>query len=313
VKLTHVAAAVILRPDGTFLLGRRAANTFYPGYWEFPGGKIETGETPRQALVRELEEELGIDVREARPWLVREHRYEHAHVVLHFYRVVEWRGEPQAHVHSALAWQRAEAISVSPMLPANARVLSALALPSFYAITDVGRLGIAEQLTALEIALRGGLKLVQLREPRLAPRDRETFAQAAASLCRQHGARLLVNGDEELARRLGADGVHLPARQLMQCLARPEFSFVAASCHNDEELARAELLELDFAVLGHVNRTPGHDDRSPLGWLRFANLVERRGLPIFALGGLTRADMETAWRAGAHGVAAIRGAWGHAS
>ena len=86
-KIVHVAAAVITRPDGSFLLGQRAPDTFYPGYWEFPGGKVEPGETPRDALVRELDEELGMQVDTAYPWITREHVYEHAHVSLHFFKV----------------------------------------------------------------------------------------------------------------------------------------------------------------------------------------------------------------------------------
>ena len=78
VKKVEVAAAVIERPDGTFLLGRRPPNGIYSGWWEFPGGKVEAGETPHQALVRELQEELGIDVECAYPWIMREHVYEHA-------------------------------------------------------------------------------------------------------------------------------------------------------------------------------------------------------------------------------------------
>ncbi len=312
-KRTHVAAAVIQRPDGTFLLGQRAADTFYPGYWEFPGGKIEADETPREALHRELHEELGIKVRKSYPWLVREHCYEHAYVVLHFFRVVEWEGELHNHVHSALAWQRADALTVSPMLPANARVLNALALPTFYAITDAGRVGMDAQLAALEHALMDGLKLVQLREPNLNKSSREIFVRASAKLCREHGARLLMNGDEDLARLVDADGVHLPARQLMTCRARPKFPLVAASCHTPAELARAMELELDFVVLGAVKKTESHPDRSPLGWRSFSKLAEISGLPVFALGGMQRADLETAWQAGAHGIAAIRAAWHHAS
>jgi hypothetical protein len=76
VKQVAVAAAVITRPDGTFLLGQRAEDTVYSGYWEFPGGKVEAGETPRDALVRELSEELGIVVDVACPWLMREHVYD---------------------------------------------------------------------------------------------------------------------------------------------------------------------------------------------------------------------------------------------
>ena len=72
-KIVDVAAGVITRPDGSFLLGQRAPGTFYPGYWEFPGGKVEPGETPAAALVRELDEELGIRVHALNPWLMREH------------------------------------------------------------------------------------------------------------------------------------------------------------------------------------------------------------------------------------------------
>ena len=141
-KLTEVAAAVIERraADGVFefLLGQRAPGTFYPGYWEFPGGKVESGETPHAALLRELGEELGIGVTRADPWLRREHVYEHAHVRLNFFRVRDWCGELHDHVHSALAWQRADGLTVAPMLPANAPVLAALALPDFCAITHAG-------------------------------------------------------------------------------------------------------------------------------------------------------------------------------
>jgi 8-oxo-dGTP diphosphatase len=309
VKLTQVAAAVIQRPDGTFLLGQRAANTFYPGYWEFPGGKVEAGETPRQALVRELREELGIEVRKAYPWLVREHRYEHAHVALHFFRVVEWEGELCDHVHTALAWQRADHLSVSPMLPANARVLSALELPALYAITDAGHIGVDAQLVLLKHALNKGLKLVQLREPNLGGPLRESFAQAAAKLCRESGARLLINGDEMFAHQVKADGIHLQARQLMACTSRPVFSLVAASCHNSTELARAAELGVDFVVLGAVKETSSHKDGAVLGWKQFSELIERFGLPVFALGGMAQVDMEIAWQSGAHGIAAIRGAW----
>jgi 8-oxo-dGTP diphosphatase len=160
VTITQVAAAVILRPDGRFLLGQRAADTFYPGYWEFPGGKVEAGESPRQALVRELHEELEIEVLRAHPWIVREHVYEHAHVRLHFFRVVEWRGEMKDHVHAALKWQRAGALTVSPMLPANAPVLAALALPDTYGITHAQDIGVDAQLAALKQALGSGLPMV---------------------------------------------------------------------------------------------------------------------------------------------------------
>jgi 8-oxo-dGTP diphosphatase len=316
-KITEVAAAVIERrsADGAtgfateFLLGQRAPGTFYPGFWEFPGGKVEPGETPHDALVRELHEELGIEVSRADPWLRREHVYEHAHVRLNFFRVREWHGELHDHVHSALAWQRADGLTVSPMLPANAPVLAALALPDFYAITHAGEIGIDAQLLALAHALEGGLTLVQLREPKLDAARRAAFVHAAVDLCHQYGARVLVNGDAALAEAAGADGVHLPAVRLAAQTARPDFPLVAASCHSAAELDLAGKLGCDFAVFGPVRATASHPGVAGIGWDNFAAAVGVPPLPTFALGGLSRADLDAAQRAGAHGIAAIRAAW----
>jgi len=309
VKITQVAAAVIERPDGSFLLGQRAPDTFYPGYWEFPGGKVEPGETPRDALVRELREELEIEVLQATPWIVREHVYEHAHVRLHFFRVSEWRGEVRDHVHAALEWQRPGATTVTPMLPANAPVLAALDLPDFYGITHAQEIGVDAQLATLEHSLKNGLRLVQLRESRLPADRREPFAAAAVALCQRHSARVLVNGDAQLAWAVGADGLHLTGEQLKGLRGRPNFPLVAASCHDAAELKRAAEYQLDFAVLGAVKPTASHPGREGIGWPAVAKLLESYPLPVYAIGGLGREDLDSARAAGAHGIAAIRAAW----
>ena len=309
-SIVEAAAAVILKPDGSFLLGRRPEGKPYAGYWEFPGGKIEPGETAAQALVRELHEELGIEADRYTPWITREFVYPHAHVRLHFFRVSGWHGEIRDIHHDALAWKRAGNVDVEPMLPANVAVLRGLTFPDFYAITHAGDIGIEAQLRQLERALAGGLRLLQIREPRLGAEARERFARAATRLAQAHGARVLVNGDLALARLVGADGVHLPCAQLMQLAERPDLPLVAASCHNPPELARAAALELDFAVLGPVKESLSHPGVAGLGWQRCAQLLENVSLPVFALGGLQRNDLEAAQRTGAHGIAAIRAAWG---
>ena len=308
-KIVHVAAAVITRPDGSVLLGQRAPDTFYPGYWEFPGGKVEPGETPRDALIRELDEELGMRVDTAYPWITREHVYEHAHVSLHFFEVTAWRGEIHDRVHSALSWQQAGAMDVGPMLPANGPILKALRLPRVCGITHAGEIGIDAQLARLEAALAGGLRLVQIREPALPDADCERFARAVVERCHAAGALAVVNGDAALARRIGADGLHLPARSLMAADGRPDFEWVGASCHSRAELEQAAALELDYALLGAVRPTQSHPERASLGWPAFGELIVRLPLPVFALGGLSAGDLETAKAAGAHGVAGIRGIW----
>jgi 8-oxo-dGTP diphosphatase len=309
-KRVDVAAGVILREDGRFLLGQRAPNTFYPGYWEFPGGKVEAFETPAQALVRELDEELGIEVTKLRPWLVREHAYEHAHVRLHFFEVAAWRGEVNDRVHSALAWEAADSPTVGPMLPANGPILKALRLPRCMGITNAGRTGVDASLARLDAALERGLRLIQVREPDLPVDVAHAFAAEVVRRARRRGARVVINSDQVLARATGADGVHLRSAALADLALRPDFEWVGASCHTRAELEHAAALGLDYAVLGAVRATPTHPDRAGLGWDMFADLVRGLPLPVFALGGVGPDDMDTARMAGAHGIAAIRGAWG---
>ena len=134
-RIVRVAAAVIQRPDGDVLLAQRPPGKPYEGYWEFPGGKLEPGETAHDALVRELAEELGLVVRRAVPWLAQSFVYPHAHVALEFFRVLAWDGEPHGHDGQAFSWQTPGRYTVAPLLPANTRVLAALELPPVYGIT----------------------------------------------------------------------------------------------------------------------------------------------------------------------------------
>ncbi len=293
--MIEVAAAVIQRPDGAFLLAQRPAGKVYAGYWEFPGGKIEPGEAAEKALARELNEELGIEVAQAYPWITRVYTYPHGTVRLQFFRIVAWRNEPHPLEDQAISWQACGAPLAAPMLPANAPVLAALALPTEYAVTDARRFGLAH----LEARLRSGLKLVQVREPALPAEERKRFTQQVIELAHRYGCKVMLKEPFP-----GADGIHFTASQLLQLDHRPGEGLAAASCHSREELERAMALGLDFAVLGPIR------DKSPaLGWDRFRELARYCSIPVYAIGGLTRADLEDAWRAGAHGVAMIRGAW----
>jgi len=308
-KVVEVAAGVITRPDGAFLLGRRAGDVPYAGYWEFPGGKVEPGESSAQALSRELREELGIRVRHLRPWLCREHDYEHAYVRLRFFEVTAWEGEPVGHVHDRLAWITPGGETPAPMLPANGPVLKALGLPRCMGITQAGKVGVAQQLKALELSLSRGLRFVQVREPGLDAAAYRGFAEDALCLAARAGAVAVLNTEPELAQALGASGLHLPARRLQALVQRPPFRWVGASCHTRAELEKAASLGLDYALLGAVMPTATHPGEVSLGWEEFARLSADLPLPVLALGGLRFSDMETARNAGAHGVAAIRGAW----
>ena len=300
--MIEVVAAVLERADGGFLLAQRPPGKVYAGWWEFPGGKVEAGEPLAQALERELREELGIRVVKAYPWISRVHVYEHGTVMLHFFRVVEWQGEPHPHEGQSFVWQHIGEPVVEPMLPANGPVLASLALPLEYAITDAKALGLLAQLERVEARVRAGLRLIQVRDK--GTWERPQLIYAVRSIAKEHGARVLVNGGP------AADGIHYSAEELMALRSRPPGAgLLAASCHTVQELGHAMAIGLDFAVLGPVKATPTHPSASLLGWEGFRRIVEGASIPVYAIGGLGMEDMDRARAAGAHGLAMIRGAW----
>jgi 8-oxo-dGTP diphosphatase len=308
-SVVRVAAAVILGADGRVLLGQRPPGKAYAGYWEFPGGKLEPGESAAQALARELREELGITVERAAPWIVQEFVYPHAHVELDFFRVFEWSGTPTGHDGQAFAWQRPGAFDVAPMLPANTRVMAALTLPSVYGISCAEDLGEDEFLRRAEIAFARGLRMVQLREKNWPAARRAAFAARLLPLASRFDARVLLNGPVDAARSGGYAGVQWTATALAQAEARPHDLLVGASCHSRDELAKAIALDVDFAIIGPVRATPTHPDAPTLGFDGLASCVRGSRVPVFAIGGLTPDDLRIAIDRGAHGVALRRFAW----
>jgi 8-oxo-dGTP diphosphatase len=305
-KITEVAAGVIERP-GEFLLAKRPPGKPYPGYWEFPGGKIEPGEDARAALVRELREELGIEVREATPWITRVYVYTHATVRLHFFRVTAWDGDPQPLEDQAIEWQPLIAPDVAPMLPANAPVLAALALPEVMAISDAAAHGIEAWVRALAARAAGERMLVQVREKAFNRQQVQHLLSRTLAHAAAFGSRVVVNSDCGAFPQGG--GVHMTSQALMEASARPQAALVGASCHDEAQLAQAGRLGLDYAVLGPVRETASHPGVAGIGWERFAELARHRPMPIYALGGLSRADLAEARRHGAHGVALLRAAF----
>jgi 8-oxo-dGTP diphosphatase len=302
-----VAAAVIERP-GEFLLARRPVGKPYAGYWEFPGGKIEAGESAREALVRELREELGIEVREATPWITRVYAYTHATVRLHFFRVTSWEGEPRPLEDQAIEWQRVLAPEVQPMLPANAPVLAALALPAIMVVSNASVAGIEAWTEALAERAVDERLLVQLREKGMERMRVQHLLSRTLARVEPFGSRVVVNSD--CGHFAQCDGVHLTARALMGAQARPAARLAGASCHDERELDRAAHLGLDYAVVGPVQATASHPGAAAMGWDRFASLAAGRPMPIYGIGGLARSDLATARRHGAHGVALFSAAFG---
>lgn len=308
-QTVEAAVAVVLREDGKVLLGQRPEGKSWAGWWEFPGGKVEVGETAAHALKREVHEELGIDATRFTPWITREFTYPERHVKLNFFTVRAWNGIPHGKEGQQLSWQDPAAVTVGPLLPANKPVLNALCLPAIYGVTNLVEMGEVGFFAALDQALEKGLRLIQVREKQLSADALVAFARQMIARAHAHGARVVLNGDVALARACGSDGVHLSSAALKSLGQKPDGLLCGASCHNVEELALAARLDLDYALLGPVQATLTHPDASPLGWSGFAAPVGGLPMPVYALGGMQRSDLEVAWRHGAHGIAMLREVW----
>ncbi len=310
-KRIHVAAAVIRDDGGRVLIAKRPPDKHQGGLWEFPGGKVEAGEGVEAALARELHEELGIGVTRAGPLIQVRHDYPDKQVLLDVWEVLAFTGEPHGAEGQPLAWVAPEQLPAYEFPAANRPIMAAARLPERYLITPDG-IPPARLLAGLSRALEGGIRLVQLRAPSLAPAAYRCLAEQVLALCAGR-ARLMLKGPLEWTADFPDAGWHLTAPQLRELAGQgrpvPAGQWLAASCHDAAELELATALEVDFATLSPVQATASHPDASPLGWSRISPLLAGFNQPVYLLGGLSAADLAQARQAGAQGVAAIRAFW----
>jgi 8-oxo-dGTP diphosphatase len=315
-KVTEVAVGVLLRPDGAVLLADRPAGKPYAGYWEFPGGKIEQGETIEHAVARELHEELGIDIGTATPWVTFEFDYPHAYVRLHFRRVRDWRGTPHGREGQRTQFHRLDDPLPAPLLPAAVPALRWLGLPTLAAEVLVGEGAAQDVLAQVDAALAGGLRLMLLRRaaaPAVPAASFSALVAAVMTRAQAHLATVLVQSDPGDHDAAAAHGVHLGAPALARAFARPAGNWVGADADSRALIDRAARLGCDLVVTGPVFPDPGRpQDGAALGWHGFEQLARHAPVPVFARGGLSLGDLDHAQQSGAHGLvlplAACRGA-----
>jgi len=308
--MLDVAAAVIFDADRRrVLIARRADHLHQGGLWEFPGGKFESGEGAREALDREIREELDIAVEQAEPLITLRHDYGDRRVRLHVWRVTRFSGSPRGLQGQPLRWVDVAELDAIPFPAANQPIVTAARLPDRYAILNVNGDDYVEMMVRLTAHAERGIRLVRLRTSGIRTEEQISRVRRAAAYCAEQDMALLVDGSVAVMQATGAAGLHLRSEQLMRLSRRsvPPDRWLAASCHDVLQLSQASRLGVDFAVLGPVLPTATHPEAEPLGWKRFSKLVEPATLPVFALGGLDESHLAEARQAGAQGIAAIRG------
>jgi 8-oxo-dGTP diphosphatase len=301
----HVAVGVIKDTAGNILISQRPTHVHQGGLWEFPGGKVKPGESVVQALTRELLEELGVKLERCEPLIKIHHHYHDLSVLLDVWTVTDFSGVADSCEGQPIRWVGANELATYDFPAANLPIIHAAQLPCFYAIIDEANP--AELMANLRKILSKDIRLIQARLKTLSALTVQDFLRQALPLCQQYNAQLLLNSAVKNAATLNSSGLHLTSSDLMRLTERPKLSgWLAASCHNLAQLRQAEKIGVDFVVLAPVLKTETHPTALILGWEQFAELVAEVNIPVYALGGVTAGDKNTAQALGGQGISGIR-------
>lgn len=300
----QVAIGVIKDQHGKILISLRRNAVHQGGLWEFPGGKIEAGESGEQALARELHEELNISVQNLEPLIKIQHQYTNLNVLLEVWTITSFLGNPVACEGQVIKWISLDELQNYCFPKANKAIINAIKLPAEYAILNADKESFL--IPELNSILNHGVKLIQARIKSLSANAVMRFFELAIPLCKAKGACLLVNSAVKNFAQTGAEGLHLTAKDLLTLNHKPQgYTWVSASCHYLFELQHAELIGVDFVVLAPVLATKTHPKTPVLGWDELKTLIHQVNIPVFALGGMTRQKLVIAKQSGAQGIAGI--------
>ena len=314
-KLVHVAVGVIVNADGKILIAKRSLNAHQGGLWEFPGGKVDAGETTAQALLRELREELAITVLASRPLIQIRHHYPDKSVLLDVYKVTQFTATPIGNEGQPIRWVEAKELKRFEFPAGNLPIIRAINLPDKYAIT--GAYGDDVEFAArLSNVLARGIQMVQLRIADFCINTHQHLLDNALELVDQSGAHLIVNCSLAEFKRItqlrpnNNVGLHLNRHHAAVISERPVGHDVlfGVSCHGVEEIAQAHKIGADYLLLSPVLPTASHPTAESLGWEAFSALTAQANIPVYALGGVCDEYVAIAQSCGAQGIAGI-GAW----
>lgn len=315
-NFVHVVVGLVQK-DKQILIAKRPREKHQGGLWEFPGGKLEAGESPFSALSRELKEEVGIDIHSADSFLKIYHHYPDKSVFLDIYSIEKFSGQARGQEGQIVKWIAKDELYTYDFPAANQKILKALFVPEQIAITPETITKAFDFSEGVKQALKLKNSAILLRAPKLDDTDYLACAQSFALAIKHLGAneklKLLVNRAFVLEEDLAVDGLHLSSQTLLtsqdslpeQIKTIERSLLLSASCHNERELTQAQKLACDFVFLSPLKATESHPKAKPLGWQAAQALIEKVEVPVLLLGGLGPEDSGQSKDCGALGVAGI--------
>jgi 8-oxo-dGTP diphosphatase len=331
-KLVHIAVGVIFdgaptdveKKTGRILIAKRADHQHQGGLWEFPGGKVEVGESVQVALQRELEEELGLQasIEDMQPLITIPFHYPDKSVLLDVWSVYKAANFNETDIQNIsgsefigkegqpLAWVDQAELANYQFPAANKAIIDALSLPNQIAISQDNN---DPELILKQVAntLKNNTNIwLQLRAPSLEQLQYTQLAMKLYGICHEAGSKLIWNCPLDWYQIAFADGLHLSWKNIEATSLTsdtrpiPNHQWLSMVCHNLSELEAAQGLA-DYVLVSPVNKTATHPQMTPLTWAGFNVIAKQARIPCYALGGLNRSDIENTKLYGGQGIAGI--------
>ena len=304
----RVAIGIVEDDKSRVLISKRKSNVHLADYWEFPGGKLEAGESYKIALRREFAEELNIEITSVEKLLSFDYQYDHQLISFQVYKIIDYIGEPRSAENQPLRWVAVKELSSLKFPKANRAIIDALGLPSLYMIADYSVLK-DKLLETINTQISLGVSAIQFRAHELSKSKYIELSHKINTCVNERGVKLIVNCDLDWWDEINADAVHLTSHRMKKIKETKQAikqDYYSAACHRHEDIELANQLKVRSILLGAVLETQSHPDRNTFGWQRFSQLCDYAAMPVYALGGLNKDDVKTARAFGAQGIAAIR-------
>jgi 8-oxo-dGTP diphosphatase len=303
-KTIRAVVGIIRNKNGEILIAERQTHQFKAGFWELSGGKIETGETSKQAIVRELSEELGIHITALSFFSSMVHDYADRRVALEIFTIEQYTNIPKGIEGQKIAWVTLQEIHCYKLLPTMNAIISRLILPSRYWITPAENHTSSTWMDKFNTQLSRGIQLIQLRSKTRLSAD---FVVKIYQKCQQQNVKLLLNLPHKTFTEVYCDGWHLTTKEMMALKKTPfvENKLFGVSAHTMAEAKCAQDIGASFVSISPVQYTQTHPNTPAIGWAVATEVVQALNIPVYFLGGMRLEDLAKSQQLGAQGIAGV--------
>jgi 8-oxo-dGTP diphosphatase len=305
-----VAVGILRNNKQQILISKRQNHQFMPDFWELPGGKIKQGELPKQAIIRELKEELGIVVTHLSAHKNITHQYPDRLIKLSIFNINQYQQTPRGIEGQDIIWSDIDNLANFKLLPTMKIFINSITLPNKYWITPALNHQSDDWMKKFDEKINQGISLIQLRSK--TPLNSHFIAELY-SKCQQHNIKLLLNIIDKSFNENYCDGWHITTAEMLALNKNPILKkssttkpkILGVSTHCLKEALMAQNLGADFIVISPIQATQTHPNATPLGWKTAQEVAKKINIPVYFLGGMGLKDLNKALKLNAQGIAGV--------